>query len=424
MDIVMPSLGADMEEGTLTQWQVRAGDTVTAGDIIAVIETNKGAIDMEVFESGVISELCLEPVVTVPVGTVMATMVPTHDSAEDNVPSAQTTNNAAPSVQTTDHAAPPAQAPEDDAPAAQHEDGPEPNLKFVGARVVASPAARLLAQREHLSLSAVTGSGPHGAVLLRDLYLAESRRSAHGELATGLAAEAASAKPALKPNAPDDDNKMRRSIALIMEKSKREIPHYYLTQEIDISVAKKFLDTINAEREPEQRLLLLALMLRAIAMVLPQHPQLNGYYQHDRFEHKKNIHIGNAITLRGAGLVVPAIHNVESLSLDQTMAALRDVIARSRSGHLRSSELSNATITVSNIGDRGADAVFAVIYPPQVAIIGLGKPQQKARVIDGNIKACFSITVSLSADHRVSDGVTGAKFLNALDNQLQHPEIL
>lgn len=122
--------------------------------------------------------------------------------------------------------------------------------------------------------------------------------------------------------------------------------------------------------------------------------------------------------------MVPAIHNVEQLSLNQTMVALRDVIGRSRSGHLRSSELSDATITVSNIGDRGADAVFAVIYPPQVAIIGLGKPQQKARVIDGDVKACFTITVTLSADHRVSDGVTGAKFLNALDNQLQYPEKL
>ena len=389
MDIVMPSLGADMEEGTLIQWQVKVGDTVTAGDIIAVIETNKGAIDMEVFDSGVISKLCLEPVVTVPVGTVMATMVSELDSNHEH------------------------EHEHEHEQSTEHDDEPNTELKSVADRVPASPAARLLAQREHINLSSVTGSGPNGAVLLRDLYLAEPHRPAQKEFNTPI-----------ENNVPDDDNKMRRSIAMVMEKSKREIPHYYLSTEIDLSTAKNFLDDVNAEREPEQRILLLALLLRAISTVLPKHPQLNGYYQQGRFEEKKNIHIGNTITLRNGGLVVPAIHNVEQLSLNQTMVALRDVIGRSRSGHLRSSELSDATITVSNIGDRGADAVFAVIYPPQVAIIGLGKPQQKARVIDGDVKACFTITVTLSADHRVSDGVTGAKFLNALDNQLQYPEKL
>jgi len=398
MDIVMPSLGADMEEGTLSQWLVKVGDTVTAGDIVAVIETNKGAIDMEVFDSGVISELCLQPVVTVSVGTVMATMVSEHEHVDEHK--------------------------HDYGPSDQQGNEHDVGLKPMADRVPASPAARLLAQREHINLSAVTGSGPHGAVLLRDLYLAEPHRLPHEELIAASAVDTEAAKPQVETNVPDDDNKMRRSIALIMEKSKREIPHYYLSQDIDISIAKKFLEEINAEREPEQRILLLALLLRAIAAVLPKHPQLNGYYQHERFEAKKNIHIGNAITLRGGGLVVPAIHSVDQLSLDQTMAALRDVIARSRSGHLRSSELSDATITVSNIGDRGADAVFAVIYPPQVAIIGLGKPQQKARVIAGEIKVCSVITATLSADHRVSDGFAGAKFLNALDKQLQHPETL
>jgi len=391
----MPSLGADMEEGTLTEWQVQVGDELKAGDTIAVIETNKGAIDMEVFDSGVITELCLEPVVTVPVGTVMATMTL---SAE-------------------------AEAGPEPKPESEPEPEQDMNLdhkaeREIIGRVPSSPAARLMAQREHINLSSMKGSGPHGAVLLRDLYLAEPHRKSHSEV-LGLTPD-----PTGSRENTVDVGKIRSAIARVMEKSKREIPHYYLTKDINISIAQEFLCTVNAEREPEHRLLLLAVLLRAIAKVLPEHPQMNGYYQHGIFEASHHAHIGNAITLRGGGVVVPAIHSVEQLSLDQTMEALRDVIGRSRSGHLRSSELTDATVTVSSIGDRGVDTVFGVIYPPQVAIIGVGKPQQKIILVDDEITTGLMITVTLSADHRVSDGFSGANFLNALDTQLQHPEKL
>lgn len=379
MDIVMPSLAADMEEGTLTQWLVQVGDAVKKGDIIAVIETNKGAIDMEVYAEGVITELCLEAVATVPVGTVMATM----------------DVGAKVGVDTVDQV--------------EHDRAVNQPATPSGERVIASPAARWCAQQEHINLSSINGSGPQGAILLRDLARSAADKTPPDK------------KPGIKTF---DAEAMRRSIAAAMEKSKREIPHYYLSLDIDISSAQLYLQTVNAQREPEQRLLLLALLLRSMAKVLLKFPQLNGYYKNGHFETQKNIHIGNAITLRGGGLVVPAIHAVEQLTLGRTMAALRDLVARTRNGHLRSSELTDATITVTSIGDRGADRVYGVIYPPQVAIVGIGKPQQKALVMEGDISVRDVITVTLSADHRVSDGIMGAKFLNALDNQLQHPDQL
>jgi pyruvate dehydrogenase E2 component (dihydrolipoamide acetyltransferase) len=347
MDIVMPSLGADMEEGTLVEWKVAVGDSVHKGDIIAVIETQKGAIDMEVYEDGVITALLKQPVVTVPVGVAMATL------------------------RTKDETVKPA------------------------GRV--SPAARKAARELHVDVSALKGSGAGGAVLLSDLQRQTASSASEG---------------------------MRKSIALAMEKSKREIPHYYLSIDVDISNAQVFIERVNAQREPEQRLLLLALLLRATAKALIDYPQLNGFYKNGVFSAAPDVHIGNAISLRNQGLVVPAIHGVDKLSLDETMTALRDLTARSRSGHLRSSELMDASVTVTNIGDRGADAVFGIIYPPQVSIIGFGRSRQAVVVVDNAIVIRQMITLSLSADHRVSDGILGAKFLNRLATLLQQPDIL
>ena len=392
MDIVMPSLGADMDDGKLVEWLVKVGDRVNKGDIIAVIETNKGAIDMEAYHSGTISQLCVQPISLVPVGDIIAKMdVITTDSVGqkqgNKLPFPINANSSYPS---------------------QHIENKEFNVDDVdstfinkGTRLVASPIARKQAAQQHIELSSLQGSGPQGAVLLKDLetYQSTVTHQKTDQQITG----------------------MRRSIALAMEKSKREIPHYYLSLDIDITEAQQYLDTINTEREPEQRILLLALMLRAIAHALVKFPQFNGFYRNERYEPSKPINIANAIALRTGGLVVPAILNAESKSVEDLMAALSDLTIRSRTGHLRSSELSDASITVSNIGDRGADLLLGIIYPPQVAIIGLGKAQQKMVIVNDEPLVRRVITVTLSADHRVSDGISGAKFLNTINQQLQQP---
>lgn len=400
----MPSLATDMEEATLTEWLVAVGDEVAPGDIIAVIETDKGAIDMEVFHHGIISQLCIEPVVTVPVGTVMARTTAIGKDVEPTQAGLGAKPAAVELAQVstvTERAGDVVVAGRNATPA---------------DRVLATPLARQLAKQAGINLFSVSGTGPEGAVLAKDLPETQplSPLLPATEI-TGLADT---------PKKRFDTAAMRRAIASAMEKSKREIPHYYLSLDIDITSASMFVAATNAAREPEQRLLLLAVLLRAVAKVLARFPQLNGYYQDGLFTEKSAINIGNAISLRAGGLVVPAILSVERLTLDQTMNALRDVTDRSRNGHLRSSELLEATITVTNIGDRGADAIFGIIYPPQVAIIGVGKPHTKVKLLDGQAVAQPTLTLSLSADHRVSDGIVGAKFLNAVDQAMQKPQEL
>jgi pyruvate dehydrogenase E2 component (dihydrolipoamide acetyltransferase) len=209
-----------------------------------------------------------------------------------------------------------------------------------------------------------------------------------------------------------------------MARSKREIPHYYLSHTIDATRSLEWLAATNASRPPRGRLLHSVLVLKAVALALRAHPSFNGFYAEAGFQPSERIHIGTAIAIRGGGLTAPAIHDVDRLSLDELMDRLRDLVARTRAGSLRSSELSDPTVTVTNLGERGADALYGVIYPPQVAIVGVGTPASRPWVIDGQITVRSLLSVTLSADHRVSDGRAGALLLTEVDSQLQQPERL
>lgn len=217
---------------------------------------------------------------------------------------------------------------------------------------------------------------------------------------------------------------MRRAIAAAMARSKREIPHYYLSTTIDLTRAQAYLGRINAERQPADRLLLSVLQLKAVALALRRMPEFNGFHTADGFQPGAGIHIGTAIAIRGGGLATPAIHDTDRLSLDALMVHLRDLVARTRVGRLRGSELSDATITVTSLGDRGVEFVFGVIYPPQVAIVGFGKPVERPWIADDQIVIRSLITTTLAADHRVSDGHKGGLFLAEIDRLLQEPEKL
>lgn len=398
IDITMPSLGSDMRDGMLVEWQISEGDHVNKGDIIAVIETNKGAIDMESYHTGTISQILAQPIVSLPVGSVLARM----EMDSDTVQLEPQVSQPSPIVQ-------PQQSDIQPTPPTTTTS----TTSLARQRVLASPVVRRIAQQNHWDLTSVKGSGPNHAVLLRDI----------ADLTEHTSSAPTTCSEAVKPsgyNLPA----MRVAIAEAMEKSKQKIPHYYLTLDIDLSLVTQWLRMENAKREPDDRILLLAVLLAATAKVLPKFPALNGFYSEGHFASSPNVHIGNVISLRGGGLVVPAIHDVNTLTLDATMNALRDITNRSRTGRLRSSELTDATITVTSIGERGSDTVLGVIYPPQVAIIGFGRSRQLPQVKDGKIEICDMINVSLSADHRVSDGSQGAKFLNALSNQLQKPDTL
>jgi pyruvate dehydrogenase E2 component (dihydrolipoamide acetyltransferase) len=388
-DFTMPSLGADMETGKVVEWLVKPGDRVKPGDVVAVVETHKGAIDVECFLDGVIDELA--PLgADLPVGAVLAVVRrPGEASAEPKV------SHPAAGAKVVGAAA---------APAA-------PLIVLSGlTRAKVSPAARQRAAALGIEADVLRGSGADGAVTLADVEQAASRSAAPSTPRTARRGF----DPAL----------MRQAIAAAMARSKREIPHYYLSATVDFGAAQAWLDDHNATHEPLERLLPATLLLKACAKALAGVPQLNGFWRDDAFQPAAAIHIGWAISLRGGGLVAPAIHDADRKTLPELMTALRDLVQRARSGGLRSSELTDPTLTVTSLGERGAESVFGVIYPPQVAIVGFGRVVVRPWVCGGAVLPRPVLAVTLAADHRASDGHVGGQLLAAIDRALQDPATL
>ena len=209
-----------------------------------------------------------------------------------------------------------------------------------------------------------------------------------------------------------------------MARSKREIPHYYISTTIDMRKASEWLERVNAGRSITDRIVMPVLLLKATARAVATVPEMNGFMVDGQFEASAAVHVGVAISLRGGGVIAPAIHDTAALGLDELMVALRDLVTRARVGRLRSSEMSDPTITVTNLGDLGVDQVFGVIYPPQVALVGFGKVAERPWAEGGLLGARPTVTATLAADHRVSDGHRGGLFLSIIDHLLQAPEDL
>jgi pyruvate dehydrogenase E2 component (dihydrolipoamide acetyltransferase) len=411
-EFVMPSLGADMESGTVVEWLVAPGSTVKRGDVVVIVETHKGAIEVEIFEDGVISELCVKEGEEVPVGKPLARLTrpgePPLALTPAREPLAQPPEIPAARETIPVHAGPMPTATSPDAPV-------ERPVAATGAttRPKVSPAARRRAAERGINPATLKGTGIDGSVTLADVEVA------------GPAAATASPKlEARRPRAGFDPAQMRQAIAAAMSRSKREIPHYYLANTVDLGPAIAWLEHFNRDRPPDARLLPAVLLLKAAALALRDVPQLNGFWEHDAFRAGPGIHIGWAISLRGGGLVAPGIHDADRKSLPELMTALRDLVARARSGGLRSSELTDPTVTITSVGDRGADSVIGVIYPPQVAIIGFGRTVARPCVTNGGIEPRPLINVSLAADHRASDGHVGGVLLASIERRLQQPEDL
>ncbi|WP_342240815.1 dihydrolipoamide acetyltransferase family protein [Inquilinus sp. OTU3971] len=388
----MPSLGAEMEAGTLVEWLVGPGDRVARGDIVAVVETQKGAIEIEIFDDGVVDELLVPLGASVPVGTALARI-----SSEREAAAAETTVRDRPAAASPPPATPPPPLPTPHQPA---------RLPAAPSdRIRASPAARRLAQERGIDLATVRGSGPGGAILRDDVERVSTGGTTRAEAGIDLAA-------------------MRTAIGAAMARSKREIPHYYLQHQIDMTAAEAWLARANADRPPESRLLMGVLFTKAVAMAARRFPAFSGFYRNGGFEPAAAVHVGIAIAIRGGGLVAPAIHDAAELTLDELMARLRALIQRVRAGRMRSSELADPTITVSSLGERGVEVLYGVIYPPQVAILGFGRTVTRPWVADGRVEPRSIVTATLSGDHRVSDGHSGALFLAEIGRLLQEPETL
>lgn len=391
IDFTMPSLGADMDEGTLNEWLVKPGDTVTRGQVVAVVETTKAAVEVECWHDGIVHELLVPVGETVSVGTVLATLLAAGEAAP-----AKSRRPARRTTKPHPAAAPAATGRPVSTDASPHR------------RRWVSPAARHLAESRGIDIGAVSGTGPQGSVTIHDVEIA------------GLPAK----PPPAARSAADRAAGMRRSIAAAMSRSKREIPHYYLMHEIQLESALGWLTARNAERPITERLLPAALQLKAVALAAQRFGDFNGYWRDDAFQASAGVHVGVAISLRGGGLVAPAIHDVPGKKLDEVMSDLMDLVARARAGSLRSSEMSDPTITVTNLGDQGVDGVLGVIYPPQVALVGFGTPTPRVCAVNGGIRVVTTTHTSLAADHRASDGHRGALFLAAVDELLQRPDEL
>ena len=370
MDFKLPSLGADMDEGTLLTWHVKPGDRVARGQVVAVVDTSKAAVDVEIWHDGVVQELLVQPGEKVPVGTVLAHLLEPGEVA------------------------PQAAVPAEPAP---------------GARKPVSPSARRRAKALGLDADTVRGTGAHGAVTLADIEAAQATRPSAGAASAAV---------------PERQKEMRSAIAAAMSRSKREIPHYYLEETIPLGAALAWLQQHNERLPITGRILPAVLLLKAVAVALRHTPELNGFYRDGQFLPSAAVHVGVVISLRAGGLVAPALHDVASKPLGVLMQELADLVKRARAGSLRSSEMSDPTVTVTNLGDQSVEAVLGVIYPPQVALVGFGSIVERPWVSNGALGVQAVVRATLAADHRVSDGHRGALFLAALRDLLQQPQVL
>jgi len=397
----MPSLGADMQYGTVVGVAREAWRCGQARRRRGAGRNRKGRHRSEIFESGVIESLVIQPGQKVPVGTTLATL---SGDGKKAVPQAA--------------ASPMAVAPV--MPASLQEK--EPSTKaFIApesaqaARLRVSPLARKRAQELGVDLSHVTGTGAEHSITVADVERAAE--AAQPPAAPTISAPTVAAKGL-------DLAGMRRVIAAAMARSKREIPHYYLSTTIDMRRSLDWLAAENAKRPVTKRLLYSVLLIRVVALALRSTPELNGFWVDGAFKPGEGIHVGVAISLRQGGLVNPAIHDVDKKTLDELMESMLDLVNRARSGHLRSSELSDGTITVTNLGEQGVESVFGVIYPPQVALVGFGRIAERPYALNGMVGVRPVIEATLAADHRVSDGHRGGRFLLEIEKFLQEPEKL
>ncbi|HEX6248862.1 MAG TPA: dihydrolipoamide acetyltransferase family protein [Nocardioidaceae bacterium] len=421
-EFTMPSLGADMDSGTLVEWLVEKGDRVRRGDPIAVVDTDKSAIEVESFDDGVVEAFLVEPGTRVAVGTPLARLAPLEGAATPPAVAAAAPPEAAPTPSEAAPTAGPVVVPvatPAGRPAVGAPPGPEPG------RV--SPYARRLARDLGVDLTQIQGSGADGSVHAEDVLAARSATIEEvTEPTTPTPEQPVREEPEQEAPAPEQPIRTtgRETIAALMSRAKREIPHYYVATTVDLHVLVEWLRRTNRERTVGDRIVPAAAVLKATALAAREHPELNGFWVDGAFVAAEDVHLGVAVHVRGGALVAPAIHHTADLDLPAVMAALRDLVSRARSGRLRRAELADPTLTVSDLGDQGVEEVIGVIYPPQVALLGVGKVVERPWAVDGLVGVRPTVRLTLSGDHRATDGATGARFLTTLEQLLQHPEEL
>ena len=378
---VMPSLGADMESAVLMEWKIKEGERVEKGQVIAEVETSKGVIEIEVFETGIVDKILVKEETECAVGIPLSVIRTDNETPIDET----LTQTSQPSGVEIPH----------------NDIAVEMPVSEPSERIKASPAARRKAKELGIDLFSLSAAG-------EELHLSQVESAATTE--------------------PTEEkvqvSGMRQAIARAMSRSNAEIPHYYLTASINMTPALHWLEETNAKRSIKDRILPAALLIRAVVLSLKSVPELNGFWENDAPNIKTQINAGIAIALRKEGLITPALLGSESMNLDETMRSLDDLITRTRAGKLRNTEITQQTITITNLGDLGVESVYGIIYPPQIALVGLGRIMDTPWAEGDTLSVRKVIQVTLAGDHRATDGRTGAKFLEKMNDLLQHPEEL
>ena len=407
-NVVMPQMGYDMREGTVVRWYKAEGETVDRGEVIADIETDKATVEFEAYTGGVLGRIIAQEGVAIPVGELIAIITEPGESVPE-MEAAAAPPAAAPAPPPAPAAAPTPAAAPSAAPAPATSDG----------QVRASPIARRLARERGIEISLVTGTGPNGRITERDI---ESYQPAGPEPAP---APAAAPAPVAQPAAAPTDSRielsrMRQTIARVTSDSKSTAPHFYVTAEIDMGKAMALRRDVNDASDPDNRVSVNDLMVKACAIALAKHPKFNSFYRGDHLEVHGAMNIGIAIALE-SGLILPGVSNCESKSLLQIAAATKDLISRANSGALRNEEYSSTTFSISNMGMFDVESFTAIIYPPHAAILAVGSVKQVPVVRDGELSVGTMMKATLSTDHRVADGAEAAQFLMEIKRVLENP---
>ncbi len=415
IEVTMPQMGADMTEGVVVRWLKQPGDSVERGDILAEIETDKATVELEAFDAGTLMGLVAKEGDTVPVGEVIAVIgvegevPPTTGGPGEAVPPLR--RPSSPSTATAVLEAERRVQPPD-GPLTIDENGGGPRLRI-------SPVARRIAMEAGLDVRLLNGTGPDGRILKRDVEAA--LREAGGEVNPPEPRPEAAVPRGKAEVVPL--TKMRRAIARRMVQAKQEQPHYYLTVDVDMTAAVAFRKQFNAVAGDEARASVNDLIVKASALALARQPRFNSHFSEDGIHIEPAINIAVGVAL-DEGLIAPAVLDCGSKSLGRIAADTRDLVARAREGRLTAAEYAEGTFTVTNLGAFGVESLIGIINPPQAAILGVGAVSPRPAARDGELVIRDQMKLALSADHRVTDGAEGARFLKEIQNLLENPAAL
>lgn len=419
--VELPRLSDTMEEGVIAKWHISEGDKVKRGQIIADIETDKATMEYESFDAGTVLKIVASEGDTHPIGTPIAVLGKPGEDFESALASA---GGGAPAPAAAPAAAPeaaPASAPEAapsaapaPAPAAPAPAAPAPAAD--NGRVAASPLARRLAHEAGLALSAIAGSGPHGRVIKADV---DAAIAGGGAAAAGTTVSDGARTFVSRPDTPMKLSQMRKTIARRMGQSNAEIPHFYLTIDLDMANAVAMRTQLKAAL-PDVKISYNDMVILAVAKALQKHPEVNAYWDGETIVRRGDIHVGMAVAVE-EGLIVPPVRHTEQRTLSEVAGITRGLGTRARDKTLRPEEMTGSTFTVSNLGMFGIEQFLAVINPGEGAILAVGAIRDEAVVVGGELEPGKRMRVNLACDHRVMDGAVGAQFLVTLRGYLEQP---